>query len=461
MAPDPAERTNVFVYHILKVVVFWPTNGLVCPFSSQFIDVLPHITMDIITIFTILIVLTATFAYVNTRFIQLPDTIGLMLVSLVFSVVLILGNSLQPSWLATAQIAISQIDYTTVVLDVMLSSLLFAGAFHCDSQALRQAWGSIALFSVVGVVLSMGIIGGLLYWLLQLIGYSIDLLPCLLFGALISPTDPIAVLGILTRAKVPKDIEVKIVGESLFNDGIGVVLFLILLEIGKRGAASVTLSDVAILFAQEAIGGIAFGLALGLVLYYLLRSVDHYQTEILITLAAVLGGYSLANSLHVSGPLAMVVTGLFTGERSKNEAMSEQTEAYVGKFWEIIDIILNALLFVLIGFRLLTLTITPTYIYVGIAAIVITLLSRYTSLRIPLLLSRRFIYSKREDTLMMTWGGLRGGLSIAMALSIPDAIGNKDLLVTVTYIVVLFSIVGQGLTLEKVARRLYKTGTRS
>jgi CPA1 family monovalent cation:H+ antiporter len=419
-------------------------------------NILFGLLMELITLINLLIVLTAAFAYINTRFLRLPDTIGLMIVSLGFSLLVIIGNYFQPSWFEAARIAINQIDYTTVVLDVMLSGLLFAGAFHSDSRALRQAWASIALFAVVGVILSTVLIGGFLYGLLQLIGVSTSFLTCLLFGALISPTDPIAVLGVLTRANVPKTVEIKIVGESLFNDGIGVVLFLILLEIIKRGPESVGVTDVTILFAQEALGGIGFGVLLGLALYYLLRSVDHYQTEILITLAAVLGGYSLANSLHVSGPLAMVVTGLFTGERAKQVAMSEITEEYVGKFWEIIDIILNAILFVLIGFRLVTLSLDILYLYVGLVTIFITLVSRYLSLRIPLFLSRRWLYSKREDTLMMTWGGLRGGLSIAMALSVPDLVPAKDLFITITYITVLFSIVGQGLSLEKVARRLYR-----
>lgn len=412
--------------------------------------------MELFTIITALIVLTAIFAYVNTRFLGLPDTIGLMVVSLVFSGIIIGSNFLQPTLFEKTRLAISQIDYQTVVLDVMLSSLLFAGALHTDSKALRQNWGSIALLAIAGVLLSTAFISGLLYSLLLLMGYPVNLLYCLLFGALISPTDPIAVLGILTRANVPKAVEIKIVGESLFNDGTGVVLFLLLLEIVRLGPDAVTPAQVAGLFLQEAVGGVIFGLALGYALFYLLRSIDHYQTEILITLAAVLGGYSLANYLHVSGPLAMVVTGLFTGERIKNVAFSEQTEAYVGKFWEIIDIILNALLFVLMGFRLLTLSFETIFVYIGLGTILIELVGRYLSIRLPMLFFRRWIYLSRQDSLMMTWGGLRGGLSIAMALSVPDLLPAKDMIVTVTYIVVLFSIIGQGLTLEMVARRLYK-----
>ena len=411
--------------------------------------------MELYTVITLLILLTAAFAYVNVRFLRLPDTIGLMTVSLVFSLLIIIGYRVDPNHFEPILQLLGQIDYTTVVLDVMLSFLLFAGALHTDIGLLRRAWGSITIFALVGVALSTFLIGGMLYGLLLLLNYPLDFIYCLLFGALISPTDPIAVLGILTRANVPKSIEIKIVGESLFNDGVGVVIFLTLLEISRRGVDSVSAGEIAGLFAQEAVGGIVFGLGIGISLFYLLRSIDHYQTEIMITLAAVMGGYSLANTLHVSGPLAIVVAGLFTGDKAKGAAMSHTTQEYIERFWELVDVILNAVLFVLIGFRLITLDFNWLYVGVGLAAIVIELVGRYVSIRIPLLLSHKWIYSDFQDTKMMTWGGLRGGLSIAMALSIPESFASKDLIVFITYIVVLFSILVQGLTLERVARRLY------
>ncbi|GAA4406277.1 sodium:proton antiporter [Nibrella viscosa] len=413
--------------------------------------------MEIFRVITLLIILTAAFAYVNVRFLKLPDTIGLMVVSLVFSLALIFAYQLDPIDFDVAVEFVTRLDFTTIVLDIMLSFLLFAGALHTNFDLLKAEWRSITLFALIGVVLSTFLIASLLYGLLLAVDYPLGYIYCLLFGALISPTDPIAVLGILTKTNVPKSTEIKIVGESLFNDGVGVVIFLTILEIARRGVESVTAGEIALLFVEETFGGILFGLALGYGIFRLLHSIDHYQTEIMITLAAVMGGYLLASWLHVSGPLAIVVAGLFTGERAKEAAMSDITEEYVGKFWEIIDIILNAVLFVLIGFRLLALSFEWIYVEIGLAAIVIVLVCRYVAIRLPLLLSRRWIYSERRDLLMLTWGGLRGGLSIAMALSIPESFAAKDLIVFTTYTVVLFSIIVQGLSLERVAKRIYRT----
>jgi CPA1 family monovalent cation:H+ antiporter len=412
--------------------------------------------MDLYIVTTLLVLLTSAFAYVNTRFLRLPETIGLMILSLAFSLFIVVGHRLDPIHFDPIWRLVGTIDYTTVVLDVMLSFLLFAGALHTDIALLRRSWASITLFALAGVIVSTFLIGGLLFALLQVVGYPLGFIYCLLFGALISPTDPIAVLGILTRANVPKSVEIKIVGESLFNDGVGVVFFLTLLEIARRGVESVTFGEIVGLFAQEAVGGILFGLVLGYALFYLLRSIDHYQTEVLITVAAVMGGYALANYLHISGPLAIVVAGLFTGDRAVGTAMSATTEEYVERFWELVDVILNAVLFVLIGFRLVTLDFEWLYFPVGFGAIGIQLAARYLSIRLPLWLSRKWLYSSRQDPIMMTWGGLRGGLSIAMALSIPESFTSKNLLVFITYAVVLFSILVQGLTLERVARRLYR-----
>ncbi len=412
--------------------------------------------MSLFNTIVLLLTLTAGFAYVNTRLLRLPDTIGLMIVSLVFSVFILIGNGLSPAVFAPIQRLISQIDYTTVVLDVMLSSLLFAGAFHTDLNELRKVWPTITLFALVGVVFSTGLIAAGLYGLLTWLSLPIDWLSCLLFGALISPTDPIAVLGILTRAKVSKDLEIKIVGESLFNDGVGVVIFLTLIRLVGQGAASVNAGDIALLFGQEALGGILFGLLLGGALFYLLRSIDHYQTEVLLTIAAVLGGYSVAAYLHVSGPLAMVVVGLMTGHRGKAMAMSAVTEEYVSRFWELIDVILNAVLFVLVGFRLMSLQYTGLHILIGACTVGISLLARYLSIWLPMRLTLSWLAPGQNDAVMMTWGGLRGGLSIAMALSIPESVAARDLIIVATYAIVLFSIIVQGLTLERVARRLHE-----
>jgi len=292
-----------------------------------------------------------------------------------------------------------------------------------------------------------------LFYVLKWINHPVDFIFCLLFGALISPTDPIAVLGILTKSNVLKKLEIDIVGESLFNDGIGIVLFISILEI-IRTNSGFHMSDFLILLFREAGGGILFGWALGYVMYLLMKSIDDYQTEVIITLAGVMGGYFLANQLHISGPLAMVVAGLFTGSRSKDLAMSETTELYVDKFWELIDVLMNAILFVLIGLQLITLEYNKNFFIIGLLAIPIILCSRYLAIRVPQLLLRKWINLDRKAIFLMTWGGLRGGLSIAMALSLKYA-EQKDMFVFVTYIVVLFSIMVQGLSMGKLARSFY------
>jgi monovalent cation:H+ antiporter, CPA1 family len=412
--------------------------------------------MSLFTIITILVVLSALFGYLNARYIKLPQTIGLMVMAIFFSFIMIVGNYFSPETFHFAEDVINSIDFSEVLLDVMLSFLLFAGALHTDTSLLKKERRSIAVFSLFGVSISTVLVGSMLFGLLNLIGQPIEYIYCLLFGALISPTDPIAVLGILTKAKVPKKIEINIVGESLFNDGIGVVIFLSLVEVLRIGIANFHASDAAIMLLQEAGGGILFGLALGYVMYKLLHSIDDYETEVIITLAAVMGGYLLASKLHISGPLAMVVAGLFTGSRAREHAMSETTELYVEKFWELIDVLMNALLFVLIGLEMMIIDYNSTYLLIGIITIPIVLLARFLSIRIPLLLTRKWLDVDRKSVYLMTWGGLRGGLSIAMALSLTRS-EPKDMLVFITYVIVLFSIIVQGLTVEKLAKRLYKT----
>jgi CPA1 family monovalent cation:H+ antiporter len=281
-----------------------------------------------------------------------------------------------------------------------------------------------------------------------------EFLHCLMFGALISPTDPIAVLGILKEAKVPPSLEMKIAGESLFNDGVAVVVFLTILEIAES-PGSFGAMEVAALFAQEAIGGIAFGLAIGYIAFLLMRSIDNYKVEVLISLAVVMGGYSLAQALHVSGPLAMVVAGILIGNHGKKHAMSKITEEYVDKFWELIDEILNAVLFVLIGLELLLVKLDPVHFAVGGIAIVAILLVRYVSVWVPAQLIRFQEKMGHQTLLMLTWGGLRGGISIAMAISLGTNF-DRGLWITLTYIVVTFSILVQGLTIGKLAKRLAK-----
>lgn len=411
--------------------------------------------MELFNIITFLVVLSSIFGYINIRFLKMPATIGLMTLSIVFSAITILAYYIHPQLFQYAVNAVEQINFSSVLLNVMLSFLLFAGALHTDTSLLRKESRTIILFSVVGVIISTVIVAALIFGIVSLMGYRLDFIYCLLFGALISPTDPIAVLGILTKAGVPKRIETNIVGESLFNDGIGVVVFIIILEIIQQGVETVSFADVVLLFIREAFGGLAFGFVIGYVTYILLKSIDHYETEVMITIAMVMGGYYLANLLHISGPLAMVVAGLFSESRIKN-AMSSTTTLYIDKFWELIDAIMNAILFVLIGLRLMVLDYKNTYLLLGILAIPVVLVARYLSISLPLFLSKRQRLFNKKDRLLMVWGGLRGGLSIAMALSLSQNM-HRDLLVFITYIVVLFSILVQGLTVGKFARRLYKT----
>ena len=413
--------------------------------------------MDPYLIATVLIVLSAIFGYINVRFLKLPNTIGLMLITIVFTLCVIALSYVDPTLLELEKEMISKIDFQTVLLDEMLSFLLFAGALHTNFEQLKiQRW-PVLLFSTVGVITSTFLIGGFMFFALQLVGLEIGFIYCLLFGALISPTDPIAVLGILKKAGVPKKLETKIVGESLFNDGIGVVVFLTIYQIISAGAnAEIHISDVAMLFGKEVIGGVLLGAVLGWITYRLMRSIDDYDIEVIITVAAVMGGTALAHKFHLSAPLAMVTAGLIVGnETVRNTAMSEITERYVDKFWELIDILLNAVLFVLIGMEMLVLVLNGDYIIAGLIAIPVVLASRYLSLLFPISIFKKKLDFIPNTNLIMTWGGLRGGISIALALSLTTEM-HRELFLVITYIVVIFSIIVQGLTVEKLVKKLSK-----
>lgn len=301
------------------------------------------------------------------------------------------------------------------------------------------------------MLLSTLIIAGLFFYAASLIGLDINFLYCLLFGALISPTDPIAVLGILTKANVPKRTEITIVGESLFNDGIGVVLFIALLEMVRSGSSIFEPGHFTVLFVQEAVGGIVFGLLFGYILHLLLKSIDHYETEVLLTLAFVMAGFAVFNFIHISGALAMVVMGLMVGNFRLREAMSDTTQEYVTKFWELVDVILNAILFILIALVLLVIEFNWLYIILGLITIAIVLFSRLVIVYLPILIIPRLVNISRQDAPIIWWGGLRGGLSLALALSIPNS-ETKELILVVTYVVVVFSILVQGLTIGRVVK---------
>lgn len=408
--------------------------------------------MKLFDTFSILIVLSAALAYINHRFIKLPSTIGLMFLSLLLSIGLIIIGTVSPLFLGQATAALANFDFTELLMGSMLSFLLFAGAIHIKFSELRKVLWSVTLYSTFGVVIATFVIGGAMYYLLPMFQIQMSFLHCLLFGSLIAPTDPIGVLGVLKEANVPKDLEMKIAGESLFNDGVGVVVFLTILEIAQKPVPP-TFFEVSTLFVQEAIGGLAFGFVIGYAAYLLMRSIDNYAVEILITLAMVMGGYSLAHYLHVSGPLAMVVAGIIVGNQGKKHAMSAITEEYVDKFWELIDEVLNALLFVIIGLELLVIKFTSSFIVIGLIAIFVVLLTRYISIFLPSQIIRIKEDVDHSTILMLVWGGLRGGISIALALSLKPEFG-KDLWVPLTYFVVSFSILVQGLTVGRLAKRL-------
>ncbi len=406
---------------------------------------------------TVLTVLAALFGYINARFLKLPLTIGLMVISIGFSLAILALGLIDPDISAMEYGFVSQIDFGDFVLNGILSFLLFAGALHVDFKALKSQSLPILLFATLGVLFSTFLIGTAAWGLLYLLGIQVPYVYALLFGALISPTDPIAVLGILKKAGVPKPLEIKIVGESLFNDGIGVVVFATLLSIAKVGQGDVEMSDIGLLFLEEVGGGVLLGLALGYVAWQLMRSIDNYEVEVLITLALVMGGFWLAGKLHFSGPLAMVVAGLMIGhERFRTSAMSEETELYLDKFWELIDMLLNAVLFVLMGLEIVIVQWEGRYLIFGLLAIPIVLSARWLSVVIPVRLLQRRLEFVPHTPAVLTWGGLRGGISIALALSLLDYM-QRDLILTATYIVVIFSIVVQGLTLEKLMGRLLKS----
>lgn len=409
--------------------------------------------MQLYNLITIIVVLTATFGYINFRFIKLPPTIGIMVISLIASLFVIATGRFQPELFKTTINFISSVDFHTALMNVMLSFLLFAGAIHIDIHQLREQRTSVITFSTIGVLISTFIVAALLYVVTGWLAMQMDFIYCLLFGALISPTDPIAVLGILKDAKIARSLEMKISGESLFNDGVAVVIFLTILEIVNVGIQNVSAGQIAWLFIKEAGGGILFGWLLGYIGFLALRSIDRYILEVGITLAIVMGGYALANSLHVSGPLAMVMAGIITGNKSRQVGMSDVTRDYVDKFWEMLDEFLNGILFLLIGFEMLVIHFNLLVFWLGCISIVIVLIARLISVGLPIFVLRYHNTFEKHAVAILTWGGLRGGISVALALSLPKNNIN-EILVSITYIIVLFSIIVQGLTIGKLAKKL-------
>ena len=413
--------------------------------------------MDYYSIISILIVISAVFGYINVKYLKLPTTIGLMLITIILTIILLIIGQFNDTLLLQEKQFISSIDFETILLDVMLSFLLFAGALHTNFEQLKVQRAPVLVFATLGTLASTFLVGILIYFLLQIIGLNVEFIYCLLFGALISPTDPIAVLGIMKKANAPKILETKIVGESLFNDGVGVVVFLTIFSIAASPNSDLGFAHVAKLFAEEVIGGISLGLVLGWITYRLLRSIDDYEVEVIITIATVMGGTMLAQYFHTSAPLAMVTAGLFVGNDTvRQSAMSETTETYVDKFWELVDVLLNTILFVLIGMEMLILTLSLNSIVAGIIAVPVVLFCRYASLWFPIKFFAKKLGFVRNTNLIMTWGGLRGGISIALALSLKPEM-HRELFLVITYIIVIFSIIGQGLTVEGIIKKFTTT----
>ena len=411
--------------------------------------------MSLFEILAALLSLTAVFSFLNYRILKLPTTIGIMLLSLVFSILLIVLGDYSSGLRNSAEELVLQIDFNQTVLHGMLSFLLFAGALHVNLNDLREQKWVIATLATLGIFMSTFLVGAVMYFVFAALSIEINFLWCLVFGSLISPTDPIAVMGILKLVGAPKTLETKIAGESLFNDGVGVVIFLVLIGLAT-GQTEATASHVLGLFAKEAIGGAIFGLLAGFIGFWMLKQVNNYQVEALITLGLVSGCYALAEHLHLSAPIAIVITGLFIGNQGRNFAMSDQTRERLDDFWELIDEILNAVLFLLIGIEILILSLKGEYLLAGLIAIPVVLFVRWISVGLPVQFFKRRRTFTPHAIKIMTWGGLRGGISVALALSLPKDVVARDPILTVTFCVVVFSILVQGTTIKMLLNKALK-----
>lgn len=402
----------------------------------------------------ILIVLAAALGYFNHRVLKLPSTVGLTVMGTLASLLIVGFDRLVPSSTLAEQLGtfLNDVDFSTTLMEGMLSFLLFAGAMHVNWTNMHKGRWPILVFSTVGVILSTVIVGFAFHWVTIALGMTVPLLWCLVFGALISPTDPVSVMGVMKRAAMPDTLQATVAGESLFNDGIGVVVFTILIALAT-GTETFTWSFAIGHFVQEAVGGAVLGLVVGWIGYKAMYTIDEYNIEAMISLAVVMGGYSLAMALHVSGPVAMAVAGLIIGNAGVAHAMSDTTRDYIIKFWALIDEILNAVLFLLIGLEVIALQFDNAYILAGLIAILIVLAARMISVGVPLLAMKKMIDMGPLAFPTLVWGGLRGGISVALALALPQGDIRSPLLVA-TYIVVIFAVVAQGGSIGKLIRNL-------
>ena len=411
--------------------------------------------------FSILLLIAALFSYINYRWIKLPNTIGLMLMGVAFSILVVLSKNILPDFYQFFCDIVTEVDFKTLLMDGMLSFMLFAGAIHVNIHALAKEKWSVFLFASLGVLISTAVVGLLIYGAAMLVGVELSLLYALLFGALISPTDPIAVIAILKKAGVSQSLEMKIEGESLFNDGVGVVVFSgVLLVIGAEnsmGGEESLFAEIGMLFLEEAVGGLLFGALIGNIAYALMKSVkENAQLVVILSLATAMGGYAIASMLHLSGPLAMVVAGLIIGNKFNISSNKGETRKTFNEVWEVLDETLNGILFLLIGLAAHLLDFNGKYLILGLIAIVIVLFSRFVSVIIPFSLLKHKDGSTMKTVSLLSWGGLRGGISLALALSIPVVDGEvNEVLLFITYTVVLFSVVVQGLSIGQLVKKLY------
>lgn len=416
--------------------------------------------MSILDLIAILIVMALIFSVLNLTVFKLPSTIGLTVIALIMSIIVLAVGLIFPVVTEMARSIMVEFDFEEVLLNIMLNFLLFAGALSMNLQRLKEERLPIFTLATVGTLLSTLIVGSLVYYIFPLFGYNLDFIYCLLFGALISPTDPIAVLALVKKVGLSKRLEIKIAGESLFNDGIGVVVFLTILGIAQRGMDSFDIMEVSILLVQEVAGGLLLGALVGWIGFKLLDFIDndHTELEVLVTLAMVFVGGRVAVLLHLSAPLAMVVMGLFIGNQGRDAKLANIAGDYVFKFWHLVDETLNAILFILVGMVMIAIfhTFQPDYIGIGIASILIVLIARWIGVSVPIKLLSGFHTFEKKTITILTWGGLRGGISIALALSLVDLKwleqSTKEIIIFITYICVVFSILGQGLTIGSVLK---------
>lgn len=410
--------------------------------------------MSLFVVIALLVIISAAYSYINARFFKLPGTIGIITLAICVSVLILIINSVAPNSSRYLTELAKNIDFSSTVLNIMLGFLLFAGSFNLDGKKLKREMRPVFILSTIGVIISTFVFGTLFYFIAPVFHIRVPLIYCLLFGALVSPTDPVAVGAIIKGSKLPAHLATIIEGESLFNDGVGLVLFITLLEITQSGIKDINFGDAAILFVREVFGGIALGIVGGFMAYRLMRSITDFQTIVLVSLALVMGLSLVASYLHLSIPLAVVTAGLFTGNRSINLDEKEHSHQALERFWRLVDELLNTILFVMIGLQMVNFPFLNNYWMTGTLAIVLILAARWCSIMLPLTFLRHNLKVNYTSVKLLTWAGVRGGISIALALSLPHT-KYRELILAGSYFVVIFSIIVQGLSLNRLINRSY------